>query len=205
MVCCCAGSEFEGFGLEELESEELEAEELESDELEAEAVAAAAPGSAPWLESPPWFCAAPSSWALWSVRGDVGDVVWADAPAPAACVGAAGGAAAGGAAVEPRLTGMPTVSTTVFACEKSHADADVLDLATAAGASEYESVTTGTRVRTCLPPTWRAGRTGATAGAACSLGTASSANETEGRRRVGSGDGVATGAAVRSAIASGPT
>lgn len=76
-----------------------------------------------------------------------------------------------------------------------------------AGVSEYESLTTGMRVLTLLLPTWRAGAAGATTGAACSFGTASWANETYGMRNVGRAATVVTGpaAAVRSAMASGPT
>jgi hypothetical protein len=127
-----------------------------------------------WL----WLVSLP--WAIWSERSGVAcdgadgvcaGVVWAGA---AACVSGAGVCDT----VEPTLTGAPTVSTTVFACENSHDDADVLDFATAGGASVYESLTTGTRLLMCFLPKWSAGRMGATAGAACSVGIVSFANET---------------------------
>ena len=100
---------------------------------------------------------------------------------PASCRWRAGVVAAGGvvtarAGGELMVTGAPASSETAGACENR--STGVFVGAIDDGVSEYESLTTGTRVLMCLLPTWRAGAAGAIVGAACTFGTASWANET---------------------------
>jgi len=106
-----------------------------------------------------------AGWESWSDRAGTAGGCW-ESDAAGTGATSAGVVAAGGAGVGPRTAGVPTLSMTVGAFANTSGAGDDPFVVPAARASEYESVTTGTRDLTLRLPTGSPVWTGAITGAA---------------------------------------